>query len=166
MSFTDWLKGQNKKGLTPDPTDNRNLQDQLGGYYNSYININKTSAEPANASSRTTTLVPGIQPMYTNSTTVGTFTTGTSWDNWTKEEKKALAKVGFKYDKKANEWILDLSATIRIPQQEGYQMLVSPDAGEKPSKQMMIKLKQLKEMIVEKITAKIILAELTKPREI
>ena len=102
---------------------------------------------------------------YVTSSTVSSGFSG-SWDNWTKEEKKALAKVGFRYDKEKNEWVLDLTATIRIPQLDGFAAMSSGGPDGKPTDQMINTMKQVKEELIEKLTAKIILAELVRPREI
>jgi len=88
------------------------------------------------------------------------------WDKWSDKEKKALANVGFEYDKKSNKWKLTLSADIELPQLEGIMMGMSSHDGHTPSEVAIAKIKQLKEKLIEKLTVKMILLELTKPREI
>jgi hypothetical protein len=88
------------------------------------------------------------------------------WDKWSDKEKKALANVGFEYDKKSNKWILTLSSKIELPQLEGIMMGMSSHDGSTPSEVAITKIKQLKEKLIEKLTVKMILLELTKPREI
>jgi len=181
MGFTDWLTGQTKKGLVPMEEDQRDYNKHYADYYKQYIidpsmPITKTSAVgPSTGSvalppittttgaSDYATQIKAYQQMVTNST--GSTFTSNSWDNWTKDEKKLLAKIGFKYDKKKKDWVLRLSSEIRIPQQVGFEMLMQ-GTGDKPSQQAVAKMKQLKEMIIEKITAKLILSELVKPREV
>lgn len=176
MGFTDWLTGQNKQGLISDPVDSRDMQKQLSDYYHHYVDVNKTSAV---GPSTTTTSTGGtltekeLRDAYKTMTTAGTYVTNStvsselsnSWNQWTKEEKKSLAKVGFRYDAEKNEWVLDLTATIRIPQSEGFAALSGGSDG-KPTDQIITQMKQVKEQLIEKLTAKIILAELVRPREI
>jgi len=147
-----------KIGLIPDYASQAD-------YYQSLIDW-----KTANGSSQTTASQPNT---FATTTAAGTYVTNStissgfsgSWDSWTKAEKKALAKVGFTYDKKTNEWVLDLTTTIRIPQLEGFAVL-SAGAGDKPTDQMIALIKQAKEQLIEKLTAKIVLAELIRPREI
>jgi len=170
MGFTSWLKSQTKKGLVPDPVDDREMENQLSNYYGKYLDTGTYTTSSASSTLSEKDLKRLYKQMqttgnYITNSTVSSGFTGT-WNQWTKEEKKALAKVGFHYDKERNEWVLDLSTSIRIPQIEGFEALTMGGSNEKPSEQMITAMKQAKEALVEKLTAKIILAELTKPREI
>ncbi len=177
MGFTDWLTGQKKSGLVPDEVDNRDMQKQLSEYYHQYVDDYKytTGGQYTTTTGTDGTLTEKqLKDAYKTMTTSGTYVTNStvssgftgSWDQWTKEEKKALAKVGFRYDQEKNEWVLDLTATIRIPQLEGFAALSGGGTDGKPTDQMITNLKQVKEQLIEKLTAKIILAELVRPREI
>jgi len=102
-----------------------------------------------------------------NISTTSTISTTYSneWMPWTKEEKKTIADVGFTYNKKTKEWIIKLSVDIRISQEDGFS-LSDTNFGGTPTEQMICKLKQAKKELVEKLTTKIILAELTRPSKI
>lgn len=162
MSFTSWLKSQTKKGLVPDPPDDRDLQDQLTQYYYTYNTDSTTSG--SNTISQTD-LNNLYKSMQTSSTVSSGFTNTYGWDHWTKQEKQALAKVGFEYDEVRNEWKLKLTAEIAIPQLEGIVAGMHTEGGT-PTNEAIHKMKQLKEMLIEKLTAKIVLAELVRPRKI
>lgn len=183
-TFSSWLK-KYKGGLSYDDQDLRDYYTQyihpeldINGTYSSNTTTStgghavsiqpgtyvKTSQPGASAGMLTKSqLTNAYQSMFTNST--GSYTTANSWDRWTKEEKKALANIGFEYDKAIKSWKLKLSIDVLIPQEEGMAILMQ-GANDKPTDQMIERLKQAKKDLIEKLTAKIILAELTKPREI
>lgn len=172
MGFTDWLTRQTKKGLVPLEEDKRDYNKHYSDYYLQYIDPNAFNKTAASVPSATTVTTGGTltqqdmnnayKQMYTNST--GTYT-GSSWNNWTDDEKKLLAKIGFEYDKKKKDWVLKISTEVRLEQSEGFQLLMQ-GARDKPSQQAVAKIKQLKEKLIEKLTAKMILSELIKPREV
>lgn len=87
---------------------------------------------------------------------------------WNQKELKtlALAKVGFKYNKKISCWELDLTATISVPQSEGILEYVGPYNNRLACDKAIKSIKELKERLIKKLTAKMILIELSKPREI
>lgn len=107
--------------------------------------------------------VPTIPPTGPIGTTNSTGTT-LGQDYWTKEEKAALAKVGFQYDKKKECWNISLSTTVSILQLKN--IMSWPIEKSKPSDIAIDTMKQLKKQLIEKLTAKIILMELIKPHEI
>jgi len=166
MKFLTWLTSQKPStGLKEDNTDTR---DYLKQY------INKTSAvgptERMTTTSRTMTQ-DQLQKFYynsmmTNSIGATTASTNATFDPWTKKEKETLANVGFTFDRTRKEWNMRLSIDVKIPQLEGMDMLYQGSGGERPTEQIVAKLKYAKELLVEKLTAKIILAELVKPRKI
>lgn len=164
--FSDWLY-KYKGGYAYDDKD---LRDYYTEHYLQPGQSATTAAQQAATYGNSITTSSGtltsaqLQQMYTNSTGMGSSTYNT-WDRWTKEEKKALANVGFEFHKATSSWKLKLSIDVLIPQEEGIAMLMQ-GTSDKPTDQMIERLKQAKEALVEKLTAKIILAELTKPREI
>ena len=133
---------------------------ELADKYASYIR--KTTAMGPTISSTSNTLPYQAMPgMSTN-------TTGDNlWEKFIdeKDNEKLLTKIGFNYDHKNKEWVLELSSEIRIPKELGIKMLVK-DFNDTPYELAILKIKKLKKMFVEKITAKLILAELVKPRDI
>ena len=80
-------------------------------------------------------------------------------------EKKIIFKLGFKHNKKTNEWRLNLSTNIKIPC-DLREELLADDINAYRNKLIINKLKQLKQQMIDKLTAKIILAELIKPHKI
>lgn len=88
------------------------------------------------------------------------------WDNpsWTKEEKKAFANVGFVFNKKLKQWEIEIGTKITIPKDTGVFGWVGSDGS--PTEKMIEAIKEAKEEIVKKLTAKVVLAELIKPRDI
>lgn len=101
--------------------------------------------------------IPSIP--YSGASTTGT---NTNW-TWTPEEKEPLVKIGFKYNKKTDCWELDLIATVSIPQGEGILEYIDQH---KPCDRAIKIMKELKEKLIKKLTAKMILTELVKPRDI
>jgi len=99
-------------------------------------------------------------------TSTGTFSTSDAWpDELSKEEEKVLANVGFEYDTESNTWNLRLSVNVCVTKDELLGMMIPGHYG-KPTDRIITQLKKCKKAIIEKLTAKIILAELIRPREI
>ena len=163
MSYRKWLKINKNKSVVD--------------YYKQHINTppaSPTGTLTAKGNTLTTSQLNAAYKSLTTTTTVGqqkaymTASQGASspdgsWGEWTKEEEKLLANVGFNFDETTKTWTLDITATVKIPQLVGLQMM---GKDYKPTKQMVTHLKELKRLIIEKITAKTILAELTRPRDI
>jgi hypothetical protein len=157
-------------------TDSQQMQ-AVQDYYYQMNNTGTTYTNMPSSSMTTTTgttLTPAqLQQAYNSAKGNSAWTSSTVssgwtdvWDKWSDKEKKALANVGFEYDKKSNKWKLTLSADIELPQLEGIMMGMSSHDGHTPSEVAIAKIKQLKEKLIEKLTVKMILLELTKPREI
>jgi len=105
-------------------------------------------------------------PMPSMTASSGTSTWVESWDQWTEQEKESLAKAGFYYDSKKNEWVITLEASIRVPQIEGVMAGIDHDGTTKPTDIAVREMKKLKQLLIDKLTAKMILTELVRPREI
>lgn len=164
-----------------DTISEENEQKALSDYYKNYIKaspVDPSIFAPGSAivhkptalgpSTTANCITTGSSTTATNglfTSPICTTSMGDSWDNWTKEEKKVLAKVGFKYNKKKESWELDLSTTVLVPQLEGI-MAWPAENHEKPSDMAIKIMKQLKKQLIERLTAKIILMELIKSHEI
>ena len=86
-------------------------------------------------------------------------------ENLSCEEKKALANVGFKFNKKTSKWELTMKVSVELPSMDG---ILAYSSGQ-PSKavdQALEAFRELKNKIVAKLTAKIVFMELIKPRKI
>ena len=122
-------------------------------------NTNITVKKTASLGASTTMTDPG----FATTNTTGIY--NNSWNNLTKKEEEFITKIGFKYNKNKKEWIFKLSSEIKIPSTKGLDEWMQHDGG-KPSQQAIKKMKELKERLIKKLTAKLILSELIKSREI
>lgn len=106
----------------------------------------------------------GISGISTTNSTYSSSTWNTGYNDpkWSPEAKKSLVKVGFKYNKATSSWELNVTATVKITELED----LLGDAVGTPSDDAIAAIKEAKEQILEKLTAKIVLTELIKPREI
>lgn len=95
---------------------------------------------------------------YPSASTTGINTNYT----WEPEEKEALVKVGFKYNKEKENWELNLIATVSLPGKD-ISGFINPH---KTYDDVINTMKELKEKLIKKLTAKMILMELVKPRDI
>jgi hypothetical protein len=130
---------------------------------------------PATAS---TSMPLGTPTVFTNGVSkhaYNTFASSSSWttmgsrnwpDMWSEKQKEALTKMEMTYDEEKKEWNLRLSIDIRFPQEVGMAAYVAGNGSKLAMDQLIEKLKSAKKQLVEKLTSKIILAELIKPREI
>jgi hypothetical protein len=104
-------------------------------------------------------------------TTSGTFTTGSVGSTcqipeiWTEGQKEALAKTGLVFDEHSRTWHLKLSVDISIKEMEDMESVLSGEINS-PMDQLIKKIKYAKEELIKKLTAKMILAELIRPKEI
>lgn len=94
---------------------------------------------------------------------MGATTSGYQTYPWTPEEKEKLVGMEMTYDKKTKTWNMRLTVDISLTENEGVFAFV-PD--NRPIDSLIAKLKHAKKQLLESLTAKIILAELVKPREI
>jgi len=152
-------------------------QAALSDYYYNYTTLNNQPNRTAgNFTTTTGTTTTGsstltqqqLNQMYGQIMTSSTVSSGFSsiWNKWGNKQKKALANIGFEYDKKTNEWILRLTSEVRVPQLEGIMASMGSNGDGKPTDIAILEMKKLKEQLVEKLTAKIILLELIRPRKI
>jgi hypothetical protein len=165
MSIKTYLNNYFKNQSGP-MTDDQQMK-AVSDYYYNYTNLPSTTTTTG-----TTLTSQQLQQAYSSASSTAAWTSSTvssawsnTWDKWGEKEKQALANVGFEYNKKTNQWKLKLSAEIEIPQLEGI-MMMGHQEGATPSDIAITKIKQLKEKLIEKLTVKMILLELTKPREI
>lgn len=184
MSFKDYLK--NKIGVSGliDKIEEEKYLNQY--YYDSqYVN---TPIMPGQTISATTTtsgtggagghavLTTGglhnayntIKNGYSSSSTGNAFTSQNWPDLWSEKQKEALAKMEMTFDPEKKEWVMRLSIDIRLPQEIGIMAYINNNGKSNmaPMDQLIEKMKSAKKQLIEKLTSKIILAELIKPREI
>ncbi len=81
------------------------------------------------------------------------------------KEKETLVKTGFKFNKETRKWELTMTATVEIPTPEGVFAFIGGGDGEAVDRAIEA-FKKLKDKILNKLTAKVVFMELTKPREV
>lgn len=176
MSFKEYLKNKiGQSGLIDKIREEEYLNQY---YYDSQIaNAPIMPGQTISATTTTSSTMPpltaaNLQHAYKNSfgyssSSVGTtFSNGSYKDPWSEKQKEALAKMEMTYDENKKEWVMRLSIDIRLPQEVGIMAYVSGSASGTPMDQLIEKIKDAKKQLIQKLTAKIILAELIKPREI
>lgn len=126
-----------------------------------YSYMYPNGAQTTGGTSPNTVPVPGNGPWQTT-TTSSTFPDS----EWPKEAKKALAKVGFVYDPEKNVWKLSLTATVELPQLTGIMALGYGMHGKPTMDSAIAAIKECKKNLIKKLTAKIVLSELVRPRTI
>lgn len=183
MSFKDYLKNKIGQSGLIDKLEEEKYLNQY--YYDSqYVN---TPIMPGQKISATTTTTSGpagghavlsagsltnayntIRNGYSSSSTGSTMGSQNWPDLWSEKQKEALAKMEMTFDPEKGEWTMRLSIDIRLPQEIGIMAYINNNgkANMAPMDQLIEKIKDAKKQLIEKLTSKIILAELIKPREI
>ena len=128
------------------------------GYPNGYV-----------TSTATTSSTPGS---YANVPNMSTSSSTDSWDamqgKLSKKEKKVLVNAGFKYNKSTEKWKLKMSVEIEMkaPMEVFSFTGADFDLPTASVEGALNAIKELKKRLIDKLTARAVLLELTKPHKI
>lgn len=132
--------------------------------------------QPTNTTNTTTNIQKVVQPGPSSTLTLSDMqnaynsTTSSNtqglWNIWNEETKKTMTKIGFKYNEKKDVWEFELTTVVEIKKPQGAMAMLSNCSNRNMRDEAIAVIKQAKKNLIEKLTAKLILMELTKPREI